>query len=59
MTKINACKVINRLQEGTPPICVFEKLAASGTVVIMPEALQPGDARVIASSLKSIFTNPQ
>jgi D-glucosaminate-6-phosphate ammonia-lyase len=54
-TKIDACEVTNKLQEGNPPICVFEKLAASGTVVIMPEALQPGDASVIASCLKAFF----
>lgn len=58
-TKIDACEVINRLQEGNPPICVFEKLAASGNVVIMPEALQPGDASVIAGRLKAIFKSPQ
>jgi D-glucosaminate-6-phosphate ammonia-lyase len=54
-TKIDACEVTNKLQEGNPPICVFEKLAASGTVVIMPESLQPGDASVIASRLKAFF----
>jgi D-glucosaminate-6-phosphate ammonia-lyase len=54
-TKIDACEVTNKLQEGNPPICVFEKLAATGTVVIMPEALQPGEASVIASCLKAIF----
>jgi D-glucosaminate-6-phosphate ammonia-lyase len=58
-TKIDACEVTNKLQEGIPPICVFEKLAASGTVVIMPEALQPGDASVIANCLKAIFENLQ
>jgi D-glucosaminate-6-phosphate ammonia-lyase len=42
VAKIDACAVINKLQEGNPPICVFEKLATSGTVVIMPEALQSG-----------------
>jgi L-seryl-tRNA(Ser) seleniumtransferase len=53
--KTSACEVINKLQEGTPPICVFEKLATSGTIVIMPEALQPGEATTIASRLRQIL----
>jgi D-glucosaminate-6-phosphate ammonia-lyase len=55
VAKVTAEDVINQLQEGTPSISVFEKHAASGTVVIMPEALQPGEATVIADRLKAIF----
>jgi L-seryl-tRNA(Ser) seleniumtransferase len=47
--------VINALQEGDPPICVFEKLAAAGTIVCMPEALRPGDAARIARRLAEIL----
>jgi D-glucosaminate-6-phosphate ammonia-lyase len=55
VAKVTASDVINRLQEGTPGICVFEKLAASGTLVIMPEALQAREAAVIAARLQAIF----
>ena len=54
---IDARRVVNALQEGNPPICVFEKLATSGLVVIMPEALQPGEAAVVARRLKEILTH--
>ncbi|HZT32380.1 MAG TPA: aminotransferase class V-fold PLP-dependent enzyme [Bryobacteraceae bacterium] len=47
--------VINALQEGDPPVCVFEKLAAAGTIVCMPEALRPGDAERIAQRLTEIL----
>ena len=40
----DAHAVINALQEGDPPICVFEKHAGSGEIVIFPEALRPGEA---------------
>jgi L-seryl-tRNA(Ser) seleniumtransferase len=59
VTEVDACGVINRLQEGTPPICVFERLANSGAVVIMPEALQPGDAGIIACRLKELVAHQQ
>ena len=54
---IDARGVINALQEGNPPICVFEKLANSGHVVIMPEALQSGEAAIVARRLKEILTH--
>jgi hypothetical protein len=41
--------------DALPAICVFEKLAASGTVVIMPEALQPGEAAIVAGRLRAIL----
>jgi D-glucosaminate-6-phosphate ammonia-lyase len=50
-----AWEVINTLQEGIPAICVFEKLALSGTIVLMPEALQAGDAAVIAGRLRQLL----
>jgi L-seryl-tRNA(Ser) seleniumtransferase len=54
---MDACGVINSLQDGSPPICVFEKLAGSNTVVIMPESLQPGDAGMIARRLKELVAH--
>ncbi len=49
---IDATGVVRALQEGEPPICVFERFAGSGKVVFMPEALRPGDAAVIARRLR-------
>jgi D-glucosaminate-6-phosphate ammonia-lyase len=49
----NANAVINALQAGDPPICVFEKLANSGEVVFFPEALQPGEAAIVARRLRA------
>ena len=40
----DAFGVINALQSGDPPISVFEKQARSGQVIVLPEALRPGDA---------------
>ncbi|MBM3775279.1 MAG: aminotransferase class V-fold PLP-dependent enzyme [Acidobacteria bacterium] len=51
----DAHAVINLLQEGEPPICCSEKLAAHGTVVILPEALGPGEAAVISRRLREIL----
>ena len=53
----NAHAVINALQSGDPPICVFEKLAASGEIQLFPEALRPGDAAIIARRLRAILEN--
>jgi D-glucosaminate-6-phosphate ammonia-lyase len=52
---IDANAVIRALQEGDPPICVFERHADAGTIVIMPEALRPGEAQTIARRLKQIL----
>ncbi|MGH9470522.1 MAG: aminotransferase class V-fold PLP-dependent enzyme [Terriglobia bacterium] len=52
---LDANAVINALQAGEPPICVFEKLARSGAVVIMPEALRPGEAEIIGRRLGEIL----
>ena len=51
----NAHAVINALQSGDPPICVFEKLAGSGEIVVFPEALRPGDAAIIARRLRKVL----
>ena len=51
----NAHAVINALQSGDPPICVFEKLAGSGEIVVFPEALRPGDAAIIARRLREVL----
>lgn len=51
----DAHTVINALQEGDPPICVFERYAAFGEVVIFPEALRPGEAEIIARRLRDVL----
>jgi L-seryl-tRNA(Ser) seleniumtransferase len=51
----DAYSVINALQDGDPPICVFEKNAGSGKIVIFPEALRPGEAAVIARRLLEVL----
>jgi len=53
---LNANAVIRALQEGDPPICVFERLGDSGTIIIMPEALRPGEALIVGRRLKQILT---
>lgn len=55
VTGKNARDLMNALQEGDPPICVFEKLAAAGTIVFLPEALRPGDADRIARRLAALL----
>ena len=55
VTGTDAATVINTLQDGPQPICVFEKLASAGTIVCMPEALRQGDAAVIARRLTEIL----
>jgi D-glucosaminate-6-phosphate ammonia-lyase len=52
---INAHQVINALQDGDPPVCVFEKFAASGEIVFFPEALRPGEAAIVARRLHAIL----
>jgi len=51
----DAHTVINALQEGDPPICVFEKYAAFGEIVIFPEALRLGEAEIIARRLCEVL----
>jgi len=51
----NAHAAINALQSGEPPICVFEKFAGVGEIVVYPEALRPGEAAVIARRLREIL----
>jgi L-seryl-tRNA(Ser) seleniumtransferase len=51
----NAHAVINALQAGEPPICVFEKFADSGEIVVFPEALRPGEAATIARRLRAVL----
>lgn len=55
VTGIDASSAINKLLTGTPPICVFEKLACSGRIVVFPEALQPGEAKAIGRRLHEIL----
>jgi L-seryl-tRNA(Ser) seleniumtransferase len=52
---LSANDLIIALEEGDPPICVFETLARSGTVVFKPEALEPGEAAIIARRLAEIL----
>ncbi len=51
--------VIRALQEGEPRIFCFEHLGDEGTIVFMPEGLNPGDAEVIAGRLKQILEGPK
>jgi L-seryl-tRNA(Ser) seleniumtransferase len=48
----DAHAVINALQEGEPPVCVFEKCASTGEIVFFPEALRSGEAEIIARLLR-------
>jgi len=52
---MDAHAVINALQEGEPPICVFEKSADAGEIVFLPEALRPGEAAVVARRLRAVL----
>jgi D-glucosaminate-6-phosphate ammonia-lyase len=52
----DAHAVINALQEGDPPICVFEKYAGRGEIVIYPEALRSGEAAIIARRLRELLS---
>jgi len=52
---LDAWEVINRLQEGEPPIAVFEAQALSGILVVLPEGLRPGEASTIARRLRVIL----
>jgi len=52
---MDANAVINALQTGEPPICVFEKSADAGEIVFFPEALRPGEAAVIARRLRAVM----
>lgn len=52
---MDANAVINELQTGEPPICVFEKLAEAGEIILFPEALRPGEAAVIARRLRAVL----
>ena len=54
-TGISANVVINALQDGDPPIFVFERLGDDGTIVFMPEALKDGEAQIVARRLKEIL----
>ncbi|HKW97031.1 MAG TPA: aminotransferase class V-fold PLP-dependent enzyme [Bryobacteraceae bacterium] len=51
---IDAHAVINALQEGDPIITVFEAHASEGLIVILPEALRPGEAQLIVERLAEI-----
>ena len=57
MTGLTAWEVINQLQEGTPPIGVFETLAPQGTITIYPEGLRPGEAAIVELRLREILQN--
>ena len=52
---IDAHEVINALQSGEPPICVFEKSADAGEIVFLPEALRPGEAALVARRLRAVL----
>ena len=51
---MDAHAVINGLQERSA-ICVFEKFAGEGQIVVFPEALRPGEAAIIGRRLRDIL----
>lgn len=53
---LSAVEVVIALQEGTPSIFVFERMAREGVVVFMPEALGTGQAHAVAIRLKEILS---
>ena len=53
--RLTTWETINQLQEGTPPIGVFETLAPLGVITIYPEGLRPGEAAVVAKQLREIL----
>jgi D-glucosaminate-6-phosphate ammonia-lyase len=55
VARTDAHAVINALQAGEPPICVFEKFAGRGEIVVLPEALRPGEAATIARRLRAVL----
>ncbi len=52
---MDANAVINALQKGEPPVCVFEKSADAGEITFFPEALRPGEAAVVARRLRTVL----
>jgi L-seryl-tRNA(Ser) seleniumtransferase len=55
LARITANAAVNELQEGAPPIYVFEHGADTGTIVCMPEALNSGEAVIIGRRLREIL----
>jgi D-glucosaminate-6-phosphate ammonia-lyase len=51
---MDAHAAINALQEGDPIITVFEGLANHGILKIFPDALRPGDGKLIVERLREI-----
>jgi len=56
---MDANAVINALQKGEPPVCVFEKSADAGEITFFPEALRPGEAAVIARRLREVLAGAE
>ncbi len=50
-----AVDVVTALQEGDPPIYVFEQSAEQGVVRFMPEGLRVGEASVVARRLREVL----
>lgn len=57
VTGLTANRAIVALQDGDPSISVFERFGDEGTIVIMPESLLPGEAKIIVTRLREIFNN--
>ncbi len=55
ITGISANGAAIALQEGAPPIVLFERFTDNGTLVFMPEALVSGDAAIIARRLREVL----
>lgn len=57
VARASALQLILALQQGDPPIYVFERHAREGAVIFMPEALLPGQAAQIAERLQEILAS--
>jgi L-seryl-tRNA(Ser) seleniumtransferase len=55
VTGMTAWEIINELQNGNPIIAVYESFAASGLLVVFPEALRDDEPEIIVQRLKSIL----
>ena len=53
---MTAWEVINQLQKGDPIIAVYESFAASGLLIVLPEALRDDEPDIIVRRLKEALS---
>ncbi len=51
----DAVSVVNWMQENDPRIVVFEKYTGIGVILVMPQALEDGEAAIIGRTLRSLL----